>query len=138
MQYKIPVQIENEDPIVLWLSLKQLVIIMIWWAIAYWIFNSLAPIAGWEIALIPTVIIIWITLLIALFKQYEMTFLPFMLALLRLNINIKERCWVQWIDSFSPLDIWIIVNNEKKEEVNMDFKSKMEQIQSLEDNISKI
>jgi hypothetical protein len=31
MQYKIPVQIENEDPIVLWLSIRQLAIIFIWW-----------------------------------------------------------------------------------------------------------
>jgi hypothetical protein len=30
MQYKIPVQIENEDPIMLWLSLRQLMIIMVW------------------------------------------------------------------------------------------------------------
>ncbi len=41
MQYKIPVQIENEDPILLGLSLRQLTIIMISWAIAYQTFKSL-------------------------------------------------------------------------------------------------
>jgi hypothetical protein len=43
--------------------------------------------------------------LIALFKQYEMTFIPFILALLRFNINYKERFWKQATDNFSPLDI---------------------------------
>lgn len=138
MQYKIPVQIENEDPIILWLSLKQLIIIMAWWAIGYWVFNSLEPNTGWEIALIPTVIIVWITLFIALFKQYEMTFLPFMLAILRFNINFKERSFVKAVDSFSPLDIWIIVNNQKKDNEKIDFQDKFEKIKSLEDNLSKI
>lgn len=138
MQYKIPVQIENEDPIIFWLSLKQLIIIMAWWAIGYWVFNSLEPNTGWEIALIPTVIIVWITLFIALFKQYEMTFLPFILAILRFNINFKERWFVKSVDSFSPLDIWIIVNNEKKEDEKVDFKDRSEKIKSLEDNLNKI
>jgi hypothetical protein len=43
MQYKIPVQIENEDPIVLGLSLRQLAILMIGGGIAYSIFTGLAP-----------------------------------------------------------------------------------------------
>ncbi len=30
MQYKIPIQIENEDTIVAGLSLRQLIIIMVW------------------------------------------------------------------------------------------------------------
>lgn len=138
MQYKIPVQIENDDPILLWLSLKQLMIIMWWWAIAYGVFVSLEKYSSGEIAAIPAIIIFWITLFIALFKQWEMTFLPFILALLRFNINFKERKWVQWVDSFWPLDIWIIVNQEKKEDTNVDFKDKMEKIKSLEDNLNKI
>jgi len=46
MQYKIPVQIENEDPIFLGLSLRQLIIIMIAFSIAYGIFTGLAPNTG--------------------------------------------------------------------------------------------
>jgi len=56
MQYKIPVQIENEDPILLWLSLRQLTIVMIWFWIWYSVFKSLLPI--WtEVAAIPAIII---------------------------------------------------------------------------------
>ena len=138
MQYKIPVQIENDDPIVLWLSLKQLIIIMIWGWIAYWTFNSLTNKVWPEIALVPAVIILAITLFIALFKQYEMTFIPFILALLRFNINYKERMWQAKTDSFHPLDIWIIVVNTKKDDSQIDFKDKMEKIKSLEENINKI
>lgn len=138
MQYKIPVQIENEDTIIFWLSLRQLMIIMVWWGIAYQIFTSLEPNTGWEIAAIPSIIIFAITLLIALFKQYEMTFIPFILALLRFNINFKERFWIKWIDSFSFLEIWIVVNNTKKEDSLMDFKNKIEKIKSLEENLNKI
>ena len=54
MQYKIPVQIENEDPIFLWLSLRQLGIIMIGWWISYSIFGSLVNSVGFEIAIIPS------------------------------------------------------------------------------------
>lgn len=137
MQYKIPVQIENDDPILLWLSLKQLMLIMGWWSVAYGVFVSLEKYSSWEIAAIPSIIIFWITLFIALFKQWEMTFLPFMLALLRFNINFKERSWRAGTDSFSPLDIWIIIQDTKKEE-NIDLKLKQEKIKSLEDNLNKI
>lgn len=138
MQYKIPVQIENEDPIVLWLSLKQLIIIMVGWWLAYLIFNSLSPNVWPEIALIPAWIVLIIALFVALFKQYEMTFVPFILALLRFNINYKDRRWQSKVDSFPPIDIWIIVWKEKKEDSNVDFKDKMEKIKTLEENINKI
>lgn len=138
MQYKIPVQIENEDPILLWLSLKQLIIIMVWWGISYWIFKSLEPSVWWEIAAIPTIVTFWITLLIALFKQYEMTFIPFVLALLRLNINYKERIWKSWVDSFNCLQIWTIYNTENTKEKEIDFKTKQEKINSIDDKINKL
>ncbi len=138
MQYKIPVQIENEDPILLWLSLKQLWIIMWGFWIAYWLFKSLEPSTGAEIAAIPAIFIVAVTLFVALFKQYEMTFLPFILAILRFNINFKERSWKSWIDSFSALDIGIIVQSDTKKEDIVDMKTKAEKIQSLEDNLLKI
>lgn len=138
MQYKIPVQIENEDPIVFGLSLKQLIIMMVGGAIAYGIFTSLEKNVWWEIALIPTLIILAITLLIALFKKDEMTFFPFMLALLRFNINLKERSWRAGIDSFSPLDIWIIVNTVKKEDSKVEVQDKSQKIKTLEDTLHKI
>lgn len=138
MQYKIPVQIENEDPIVFNLSLRQLAIIVRWWWIAYGIFKKLQPTVWAEIRAIPSLIVLGIALIVALFKQYEMTFLPFMLALLRFNINFKERYWVKWIDSFWLLDTWIISISEKKDEKNIDFKDKLNKLENLEEKLKKI
>lgn len=137
MQYKIPVQIENEDPILLWLSLRQLAIIMIWWWIAYQVFKSLEANLWTEIALVPSLIIATIAFLVAVFKSYEMTFVPFILSFLRLNINSKERKWIAWVDSFDCLKIWYIKLDEKKEE-KVDFSDKLDKINSLEEKLSKI
>lgn len=53
MQYKIPVQIENEDTIFLGLSLRQIIIFMIGGGFAYMVFKSLEAGVGPEIASIP-------------------------------------------------------------------------------------
>lgn len=138
MQYKIPVQIENEDPILLGLSLRQLTIIMIWWAIAYQTFKSLEANLGTEIALVPSLIIASISFLIAVFKTHEMTFIPFILSFLRLNINARERKWDNWVDSFGVLKIWYVIQEEKKREEKVDFQTKLDKINSIEDKLSKI
>lgn len=137
MQYKIPVHIENDDPIIFWLWLKQLTIIM--WAcwIAYWVYNSLE--SFWQdVALIPSIIIALLWILIAIFKQYEMTFLPFVLALLSFNINFKEKFWWKWIDSFSTLEMWNVILNQKTETEKIDLEDKMDKIKNLENSLDKI
>ena len=138
MQYKIPVQIENEDPIIFGLSLRQLIILIIWWAIAYWIFNWLAPNVWTELAALPAIFIWLITLLIAVFKHSEMTFVPFVLNLLRYHTNGKERIWVKWVDSYQPIDIWFISNQEDDKSENIDFQDKIDKIKELDDKLNKI
>jgi len=138
MQYKIPVQIENEDPIFLWLSLRQLAIIMVGWGISYSVFQSLTPSAWGDIAAIPAVIIFIITIMIAIFKQYEMTFVPFLLAFLRFQTNMKDRKWIAWVDSFQPIDIWFVTNITDKKEEKIDFKSKIDKIKEIDDKLNKI
>lgn len=138
MQYKIPVQIENEDPIVLWLSLRQLAILMIWWAIAYSLFTSLVESMWTEIALIPSLIIFWLTLLIALFRYSEMTFIPFILSFIRFKSNIEERKWIKWVDSFQPIDVGYLTSSQSKKEEKIDFTNKIDKINELEDKLNKI
>jgi len=138
MQYKIPVQIENEDPIFLGLSLKQLAIMMLWWWFAFMVFKSLEPNVGPEVAAVPALILFGITLTIALVKMYEMTFLPLLFAFLRLNINIKERFWIRGTDSFNPLEIGNVTPDETKVDDVIDMSSKIEQLQTLEDTLNKI
>lgn len=138
MQYKIPVQIENEDPIVLWLSLRQLAIIIVGWWLWYSLFTSMAPNTWAEIAAIPSVLIVLIFLTVAIFKYSEMTFIPFILAFIRFKTNLEERKWMKWVDSFQPLDIWFLTNIENKVEKEIDFTDKIDKIKELEDKINKI
>lgn len=138
MQYKIPVQIENEDPIMLWLSLRQLSIIMIWFWIAYGTFKKLEVSLWAQIALVPTIIIIIITLVVALFKNSEMTFVPFVLSFIRYKLNLNIRIWKQWVDSFQPLDIWYVQANDLAKIDNVDLKDKIEKIKEMEDKIKNI
>ncbi len=138
MQYKIPVQIENEDPIFLGLSLRQLFIIMVGWGFAYLVFNALEPQSGPEIALLPSWFIFLITVLVAVFKQYEMTFVPFVMAFIRLKIFPKERRWQSWIDSFQPIDIGFISNQDQKKQQNIDMQGKIDTMDELQEKLKKI
>lgn len=138
MQYKIPVQIENEDPILLWMSLRQLTIVMAWMWIGYVFFKSLESRVGAEIALIPSVFFVVVAFVIALFKQYEMTFVPFILAALRKNINPSERRWERGIDSFQPIDIWYLASETQKVQEKIDFTSKMDKMQEMQEKLKKL
>lgn len=137
MQYKIPINIENEDPIVLGLSLRQLAIIFWWLGVWYAAYSSLSPIVWEKLALVPFIIFWLIWLAIAVFKISEMTFMVFILAWIRSFVNQKERYWQKWIDSFSALDIGYIINIQNKVE-KVDFWNKIEKIKSLEEQLEKI
>jgi hypothetical protein len=138
MQYKIPVQIENDDPIILGLSLKQLIIIMVFFWIAYYVFQSLSRAFGNDIALIPTIIIAFIWIVIAIFKHSEMTFVAFVLAFLSFILRISVRKWMKWIDSYSPLDIWYVISENEKPENKVDFDDKLSKIKELDEKLEKI
>lgn len=139
MQYKIPVQIENEDPIVLWLSLRQLLILMIWLSFAYWLFSKLEPSLWTNLALLPSLFIAFIVVMVAIFKINEMTFIPFMLNLIRLNVNSTERVWSKYTDSYDILKVWIITKKSNKD-INEDIWQidKKEKINKLSESINKI
>lgn len=126
MQYKIPIQIENEDTIIFDLSLRQLGIIIIWVILAFGIFNKFQ----WQVANTPLfivcVIIIGIFFVVAKFRTHEMTFLPFILNLSRYKINGnggngQGRVWIRGVDSYSPLEIGYVqpdtsIQSSKKHE----------------------
>lgn len=137
MQYKIPVQIENEDKIFLNLSIRQLTIMMIGGGIGYSIFKSLEPNVGAEVALFPTIIVIGIGIVVALFRHTEMTFLPFMLNLIRLNLNVGNRIWAKWVDSYPNIEIGYLKSIDEKEFIG-EKRSSHEVYESVEDQLYKI
>lgn len=138
MQYKIPVQIENEDPIIFGLSLRQIVIIMIWFWISSVIFNSLEPKFWQQVALLPSWIMLGIAVLIAVLKIHHMTFFPFILALSRNFVNPTERFWVRWVDSFQPIDVWNVFNDLEKEKESFEKEAKKQRLSTLDEKLSKI
>lgn len=116
MQYKIPVQVENEDKIFLNLSLRQLAILMVWLWIAYYLFKNLEKNLWWTVAVFPSWVIAFITIWIALFRNSEMTFLPFMLNLIRLKLNVWTRVWSKWTTSYSKMEIWYVTQDNSTQE----------------------
>ncbi len=138
MQYKIPVQIENDDPIILWLWLKQLSVLIIWGWLAWAIYNWLMKIVWPEVAILPAWIIAIITLLIVFLKVSEMTFLPYILNLIRQSINWWEKKWVKWVDSFQPIDIWYVKKSIEKKEKHIEVSNKKETLADLKDKLKNI
>lgn len=138
MQYKIPVQIENEDPIFLGLSLRQLAIIMVGGGIAYGIFQTLAPQTGWEIALLPSWVVAAISIAIAIFKYNEMTFIPFVLSVIRINIFPRDRTWQSGTDSFWSLDVWFLTNEVEVKQETVNLQEKIDSLDELQDKLKNI
>ena len=138
MQYKIPVQIENEDPIFLGLSLKQLWILMFWSSIGYLVYKSLFKVVWPEVALLPTWIIIIITLLIVFLKVSEMTFFPYILNVIRQSINWWEKKWIKWVDSIQPIDIGYVTITIEKKEKTIDVSNKKKSLNELKDKLKNI
>ncbi len=114
MQYKIPLQIENEDVIVAWLSIRQLVIMMMWGGFGYAIFRIFEGSLGPKWALIFAVPPVIIGIIIAMVKLAEMTFLPTILNYFRLQLNSRQRIWSLGTDSFSEMEVWYVVMPSEK------------------------
>lgn len=138
MQYKIPVQIENEDTIFLGLSIRQLGIIMIGSGIGYSIFKKLEPAVGTEAALVPTLLITGLAVVIALFRNSEMTFLPFMLNFIRLQLNVGTRVWSKGADSYSSFADVGFVTSYSNAKAKSESKDVGEAFGSVEDKLSKL
>ncbi len=114
MQYKIPIQIENEDVIVAGLSIRQLIIIMVWGGIGYAVFKSTETRISPQVGLILAAPFVLIGVTVALVRIAEMTFLPTALNFFRLSLNSKSRVWSQGTDGFSEVDIGYVAMNMQK------------------------
>lgn len=139
MRYKIPVQIENEDTIVFGLSLRQLMIIGIGGGFAYSIFKKLAEFMDPTAALIFSAPLFLITAFIALFRKSEMTFLPWVLNLLRLQLSPKDRIWQSSTESFSNNEIGYVTESNKNEKEKIDTKASNEEVYAdLQEKLKKL
>jgi len=138
VQYKIPVQIENEDKIVLNISFKQLIILVIWWTISFSLFKGLSQNLWVEVALVPSIFIFLFTALIAFLNVSEMTFVPYILNLIRQSINSWDKIWAKWVDSFQAIDIWYIVRESEKQDEKVSITKKIDNLNNLQDKLKDI
>ena len=67
-----------------------------------------------------------------------MTFIPFVLALVRLNIFPRERSWQYTVDSFQPLDIGFLIHEQEIKQQNVDLQKKIDTMQELQEKLKKI
>jgi hypothetical protein len=139
MQYKIPIQIENEDTIIFDLSLRQLGIIIVGVILAFGIFNKFQETMPQTPLFIVCVIIIGIFFIVAKFRTHEMTFLPFLLNMLRFRINgngpnNEGRVWMRGVDSYSSLQIGYVSDDvpvektQKHEKKTDELQEKLKKI----------
>jgi hypothetical protein len=67
-----------------------------------------------------------------------MTFVPFVLNILRFNTNWRERTWVKWVDSYQPIDIGFTTSQDIQKKDEIDFQDKLDKINELDDQLNKI
>jgi hypothetical protein len=53
-------------------------------------------------------------------------------------VNLEERKWIKWVDSFWPLDVGYIVTEDKKQENKVDFDDKLNKMKELDEKLEKI
>lgn len=139
MQYKIPIQIENEDTIIFDLSLRQLGIIIVWVILAFGVFNKFQNTIPNTPLFIISIVIVLVFFVLAKFRTHEMTFLPFILNLARYRINGngpngEGRVWMRGVDSYSTLQIGYVSQDDAVEKT----KKREKQVTNLSDQIKKI
>jgi hypothetical protein len=103
MQFKVPQNVQREDKIVGPLTLKQLIICGIGFAISYGIYNSLAKYYIWVTWILPVGIVAIITVAFAFVRPLDMSFTKFILRWLEFTILPRKRFWIQGAaEAFAP------------------------------------
>lgn len=93
LQYKIPQNVEIEDKIVAFLTMRHLIICGIGFGIAYVIYISLAKTYYAEVWLPPVIIVSLITVAIAFVEIKHIRFVKWFFLILEGMINPRKRIW---------------------------------------------
>lgn len=94
MQFKIPQNVQREDKIIFFLTLKQMIICAGGGTIAYAIYTALAKVYILSVSLIPTVIVVVITLAFAFLKVREIPFYKWLILLIEFYFLVpRKRIW---------------------------------------------
>lgn len=113
---------------------------MIWAGLGYTVFKSLETRVSPEVGLLAALPFVLIGIVIALLRVAEMTFLPTILNLIRLNLNSRARLWSQGTDGFSDMEVGYvsIVTERAPAASNKSLESIMNTDDSIEEKIGKL
>ena len=140
MQYKIPQNVQIEDKIVSFLTIRQLIICSIGGGIAYVFYITLAPIYYAEVWGPPVFLTSLLTLAIAFLKINDIRFTKWVLLLSEFLINPRRRVWDKTANS--DLLFGFIHQQKSTPQKNKQNKEKIEKKQkdlsSLEENLHKL
>ncbi len=95
MQFKVPQNVQREDKIVGPLTLKQLIICGIGFAVAYAIYTSLAKDFIWVTWILPVSLVGLITVAFAFFRPVNMSFTKFLFSWIEFTVLPRQRFWIQ-------------------------------------------
>lgn len=127
MQFKIPQNVEIEDKIVSFLTVKQLIILVSWWTVAYLVFLIFAN-AGF----LPTLwgpfvlVIVLFTCAIAFLELNHLPFHKWLVLLIASFVVPQKRYWYNGYYWSLYLNAFTKTQVNKKKEKKKDEKSKKE------------
>jgi len=120
MSYKVPQDVQREDQILWFMTLKQLILVMIGVGISYWIYVSLSK--QYQLGTLET-IMVWvpagICAMFAFLRIKHVSLLHFILLLFeQMLFRSRNRSWVQHGgDPFISMTTRFSMKSEKKQEV---------------------
>jgi hypothetical protein len=94
MQFKVPQNVQREDKIVGPLTLKQLIICGIGFAVDYAIYNSLSKQYIWVTWVLPVGIVAIVTIAFAFARPLDLSFSKFILRWIEFTILPRKRFWI--------------------------------------------
>lgn len=140
MQFKIPQNIDIEEKILPFLTLKQLFILLGGGAVAYLIYIASVGRYDPSIYLIPVILIVVVTVLIAFFKMENITFIKLVLLMLESLINPRTRVWFHYAEPLSPLDeyeVLVQLEHEGDKKTSAPIQNTNDMLHNLE-NLTKV
>lgn len=133
MQYKIPQNVQLEDKILSFLTMKQLIICTIGGGIAYFVYVILAKSYFVEIWGLPVFLIAGLTAAIAFLRINDISFTRYLLLALEFSMMPQQRRWDKRGSANAILAASIVVPQKAKkaEEVNTLKKPQLSSLEEL-------
>jgi len=113
MRFKVPQNVEREDRIIAFITLRQFIILVIGGGITYSLYINMSKVYYWEVWSIPVFLIGGLTLAIAFLSIKDLNFFDLILLLIERILIPRRRIWTGGADVFY-IDSKFIKKEESK------------------------